>query len=253
MGIIQRIGANARYWTDSSAKIPLDVSEGEAAAGMCVDFFARNFIERLEQANGHSRLGFILPAGGTTPSVDPVALFRGAPNPELATRFIEFVLSMEGQRLWAFKTGTPGGPLRNALRRLPVRQDYYTPENLTHASDPGILPYAAGISLTYDPALTGNSFIAIRLIIRAMCLDTHEELKTAWSALIAKQLPSPGHRRLQRPQRSSAIPTSPAASAKNSTSGTTSSPPNSAAPLHNNSASNTNTRRTSPGGAYSDF
>jgi hypothetical protein len=36
-------------------------------------------------------------------------MFRGAPNPELATRFIEFVLSMEGQRLWAFKTGASDG------------------------------------------------------------------------------------------------------------------------------------------------
>ncbi len=189
MGIIQRIGANARYWTDSSTKIPLDVSEGEAAAGMCVDFYARNFIERLERANGQSRLGFILPEGGTTPSVDPIAMFRGAPNPELATRFIEFVLSMEGQRLWAFKTGSPGGPEGNALRRLPVRQDYFTPENLTHASDPGILPYSAGKSLTYDPSLTGSSFIAIRLVIRAMCLDTHEELKAAWSALIQHNFP----------------------------------------------------------------
>ena len=189
MGIIQRIGANARYWTDSSTKIPLDVSEGEAAAGMCVDFYARNFIERLEQANGTSRLGFILPAGGTTPSVDPIALFRGAPNPELATRFIEFVLSMEGQRLWAYKTGAPGGPARTALRRLPVRRDYFTPENLTNASDPAILPYDAGKSLTYDPALTGNSFTAIRLVIRAMCLDTHEELKAAWAALIDTKFP----------------------------------------------------------------
>ncbi len=189
MGIIQRIGANARYWTDSSTKIPLDVSEGEAAAGMCIDFHARTFIGRLQEANGNSRLGFILPAGGTTPSVDPIALLRGAPNPELATRFIEFVLSMEGQRIWSYQAGSPSGPLRTSLRRLPVRQDYYTPENLAHASDPTILPYAAGTALTYDPALTGSSFTAIRLVIRAMCLDTHEELKTAWAALIENNFP----------------------------------------------------------------
>ncbi|MDB6071888.1 MAG: iron transporter substrate-binding protein [Verrucomicrobiales bacterium] len=189
MTLIQRIGANARYWTDSSAKIPLDVCEGEAAAGMCIDFYARNYIQRLEEANGSSRLGFILPSGGTTPSVDPIALFRGAPNPELATRFIEFVLSMEGQRLWAYKSGEPGGPQRSALRRLPIRKDYYVPEHLVHGSDPGILPYATGTSLTYDPALTSSSFSAIRLVIRAMCLDTHEELKTAWSALIEHGFP----------------------------------------------------------------
>ncbi len=189
MGMIQRIGANARYWTDSSTKIPLDVAEGEAAAGMCVDFYARNFMQRLEETTGRSRMGFTLPAGGTTPSVDPIALFRGAPNPGLATRFMEFVLSMEGQRLWAWRAGTPGGPRHTALRRLPVRQDYYTPENLAHASDPDLLPYAAGTALTYDPALTGSSFSAIRLVIRAMCLDTHEELKTAWAALIENNFP----------------------------------------------------------------
>ncbi len=189
MGTIQRIGANARYWTDSSTKIPLDVCEGEAAAGMCVDFYARHFIERLEQANGRSRLGFVLPAGGTTPSVDPIALFRGAPNPSLATRFIEFVLSPVGQRLWAFQVAAPGGPTRTALRRLPVRRDYFTPENLRFASDPEILPYAADQALTYDPTLTAGSFNAIRLAIRAMCLDTHDELRAAWAALIAHQFP----------------------------------------------------------------
>lgn len=188
--IIQKIGANARYWTDSSTKIPLDVAEGDAAAGMCIDFYGRNIIERLEQANhGASRMAFVLPEGGTGQSVDPIAMLRGAPNPELATRFMEFVLGMEGQRLWAFKAGAPGGPKLMALRRLPVRRDYYTEENLRHAADPSILPYEIQNLLVYDPSLTGSSFSAIRLIIRAMCLDTHEELKTAWRALIANGFP----------------------------------------------------------------
>ena len=30
-----------RYFTDSGVKIPLDVATGEAAAGMCIDFFGR--------------------------------------------------------------------------------------------------------------------------------------------------------------------------------------------------------------------
>ncbi|MDB6134855.1 MAG: iron transporter substrate-binding protein [Verrucomicrobiales bacterium] len=187
---IQRIGANARYWTDSSTKIPLDVSDGEAAAGMCIDFYARNFIDRLEQFNsGHSRMAFTLPVGGTTPSVDPIGMFRGAPNPELATRFIEFNLSMEGQRLWAYKKGAPGGPRQTSLRRLPVRRDYYVPANLAHASDPDILPFTDGTALIYDASLTGSSFTAIRLVIRAMCIDTHDELKEAWAALIENRFP----------------------------------------------------------------
>lgn len=189
MRIIQRIGANARYWTDSSTKIPLDVAEGEAAAGMCIDFYARNFMERLREANGVSRMGFHIPAGGTTPSVDPIAMFRGAPNAPLATLFMEFVLGMEGQKLWAYRPGSPGGPVKHALRRLPVRRDFYVPENIRQTMDPEILPYRQGAALVYDPKLTGSSFTAIRLVIRAMCLDTHEELKAAWTSLIDHGFP----------------------------------------------------------------
>ena len=39
--------------------------------------------------------------------------------------FIEFVLSIDGQKLWNFKTSSPGGPERFALRRMPVRRDFY--------------------------------------------------------------------------------------------------------------------------------
>lgn len=180
---IRCIGANARYWTDSSTKIPLDVAEGEAMAGMCVDFYGRNIIERLTKVNGESRLGFIAPRGGTTISPQPAAMFRGAPNPELATRFIEFILSPEGQKLWGFKAGAPGGPERMALRNMPVRRDYYVPENLKYAADPDLRPMDPGVAFVYEPMYTAELFSAIRFIIRAMCIDPHQELKEAWHEL----------------------------------------------------------------------
>lgn len=186
---IRRIGANARYWTDSSTKIPLDVSEGEALAGMCVDFYGRNLVERLTKANGHSRLGFIAPHAGTTISPQPVAMFRNAPNPELATRFIEFILSLEGQKLWGLRTGTPGGPEKMALRNMPLRRDYYVPEILQYAADPELRPLEAGSAFHYERKYTGDLFSSIRFIIRAMCIDCHVELKDAWHALIAHGFP----------------------------------------------------------------
>jgi iron(III) transport system substrate-binding protein len=182
---IRRIGANARYWTDSSTKIPLDVSEGEALAGMCVDFYGRNLVERLTRANGESRLGFLAPPGGTTVSPQPIAMFRGAPNPELATRFMEFVISPEGQKIWGLKAGAPGGPVKMALRNMPLRRDFYTPEILAHASDPGLRPLEPGMAFHYEPKYTSDLFNAIRVLIRAMCIDPHHELKEAWHALIA--------------------------------------------------------------------
>ena len=39
--LMQRIGANARYFTDTSTKIPVDVSMGNAAAGLAIDFYGR--------------------------------------------------------------------------------------------------------------------------------------------------------------------------------------------------------------------
>jgi len=41
MRLIRRLGANARYFTDQSTKIPLDVAAGDAAAGMCIDYYGR--------------------------------------------------------------------------------------------------------------------------------------------------------------------------------------------------------------------
>lgn len=187
---IRRIGANARYWTDSSTKIPLDVSEGEALAGMCVDFYGRNIVERLMKANGQSRLGFLAPRGGTTISPQPIAMFRGASNPELATRFMEFVLSLEGQKVWGLKAGAPGGPEKMALRNMPLRRDFYTPDILTHASDPELRPLEPGAAFQYEAKYTGELFSTMRFLIRAMCIDPHHELKEAWHALIAKGMPA---------------------------------------------------------------
>jgi ABC-type Fe3+ transport system substrate-binding protein len=188
--LIQRIAANSRYWTDSSTKIPLDVADGEAVAGICVDFYGRNFVERLERTNGVSRLRFVAPPGETTVSPQPVAMLRGAPHAELATRFIEYLLTPEAQRLWGWKAGVPGGPEKMALRNMPIRKDYYVEANLKEAADPALRPLEDGIAFQYDPRLTADLFSTIRVIIRAMCIDPHHELREAWAMLADRGFPA---------------------------------------------------------------
>ncbi len=183
MRLIQRIAANARYFTDSSAKIPLEVLRGEAAAGMCIDYYGRSAEEQVRTADGRSRIGFVAPVGGTAISVDPVGMLRGAPDPELATAFMEFVLSDQGQMLWGYRAGQPGGPGTVALRRLPVRRDFYTAERLALMSDGGEQPFAKAQAFQYEADWTGPVFNAIRFLIRIMCVDTHDELCAAWEAL----------------------------------------------------------------------
>ncbi len=183
MRLIQRIAANARYFTDSSPKIPLEVLRGDAAAGMCIDYYGRSAEEQARRADGTSRIGFVAPVGGTAVSVDPIGMLRGAPEPELAAAFMEFVLSERGQSLWGYRAGEPGGPMSVALRRLPVRRDFYTPERLARMSDADERPFEKAEAFQYEAEWTGPVFNAIRFLIRIMCVDTHDELREAWAAL----------------------------------------------------------------------
>lgn len=189
LSLIQRISANARYYTDASSKIPLDVARGDAAAGMCIDFYGRSTEEAVRQSDGTSRIGFVMPVGGTSVSVDPIGMFRGAPDAELATAFMEFVLSDAGQKLWSYKAGVPGGPEKVALRRLPVRKDLYTPANVGLMTDGAEMPYEKAQAFTYHPEWTAGAFSAIRFLIRVLCVDTHEEQQAAWRAIIDANQP----------------------------------------------------------------
>lgn len=189
LNLIQRISANARYFSDSSSKIPLEVARGDAAAGMCIDYYGRSTEEETRRADGSSRVGFVMPVGGSSVSVDPIAMFRGAPEPELATAFMEFVLADEGQKLWSYRAGTPGGPTQTALRRLAARRDFYTPENLASMSDATEMPYEKAKSFTYHPEWTGAAFSTLRFLIRVLCVDTHEEQRAAWKELSHKEFP----------------------------------------------------------------
>jgi hypothetical protein len=197
MRLIQRIGANARYFTDSAGKVPIDVSMGDAAAGMAIDFYARYQAQVTGGPLGEARMAFVTPVGGTSVSCDPIGLLRGAPHRAMALRFIEFVLGEDGQRLWTYLPGTPGGPERYALRRLPVRRDFYPSRapaieaayegHRRYAADdlgsPSIDPYQLAQHFTYYPRWTARHFGVQRQIIRAMALDSSEDLQSAWRRL----------------------------------------------------------------------
>jgi len=195
--LVQRIGANARYFTDSASKVPIDVSMGDAAIGMAIDFYGRYQAQLSRSPRGDDRMLYVTPVGGSSVSCDPISLLRGAPHRDVAARFIEFVLSEDGQRLWTYKPGTPGGPHKYALRRLPIRRDFYPSTNptiqATHLrhlanaaddlADPRVDPYKLAEQFTYYTRWTNAHFSIQRKLIRAMCLDSLDELQAAWRAI----------------------------------------------------------------------
>jgi len=187
--LIQRISANARYFTDSATKIPLEVTNGDAACGMCIDFYGKTFEELVRAPDRSTRVGYVMPLGGSSVSVDPIGMFRGAPNPKVATAFMEFVLSDEGQKLWNFRVGVPGGPERMSLRRLPVRQDFYSDAHRRLMADGAAQPFEEAKSFVYHPAWTGSLFGVIRFVTKIMCIDPHEEQQQAWREMIQTGMP----------------------------------------------------------------
>jgi iron(III) transport system substrate-binding protein len=189
--LLQRIGANARYFTDTSQKPPIDVATGNCAAGLCIDFYGRQQHEAVRRRAESERVAYVTPAGGSVSSVDPMGLLRGAPNRSVAVAFMEFVLTMDGQKLWNFEPGTPSGPQRFALRRLPVRRDFYAHDEWKqYRSDPNDSPFEQSDPLIYREAWTGRYFREMAFIVRIMCQDTHGELKQAWRAIIAAPEPA---------------------------------------------------------------
>jgi ABC-type Fe3+ transport system substrate-binding protein len=188
--LLQLVGANARYFTDTSQKPPIDVAAGDCAAGMCIDFYGREQQEAVRRRNEGERVGYVSPVGGSANSVDPIALLRGAPHRAVAVAFIEYVLSLDGQKLWNFRVGTPGGPRQFALRRLPVRRDFYRRgEWSQYRSDPDVNPYSQGQALIHHDEWTGRLFVELEFVFRIMAVDAHPELASAWKEIISAPEP----------------------------------------------------------------
>jgi len=197
--VVQLVGANARYFTDSAGKVPVDVSMGNAAAGLAIDFYGRYQAEVTTPPGGPVRMMYVTPGDGSSVSADPISLLRGAREPELGRRFIRFVLGEEGQKLWNYRVGAPGGPQTYALRRLPIRRTFYPSDNprlqeryeahRQHTVDPlgapAIDPYALAKRFHYHSRWTASHFGVHRYLIRAMCMDAAEELRTAWRHILA--------------------------------------------------------------------
>ena len=180
-GLIRRLAANARYFANSSSKIPNDVAARNAAAGMAIDFYGRFQAQYIDG----DEVGYINPIGGTVVSPDPISLMRGAPNRAVATRFVEFCLSEDGQKLWDLPVGFPGGPKQFVTRRSSIRPAIYEQfeDHLLNRDNPFT---RAETGLRYRAEWTAPMFNLLRHLIGAMCIDTHHELKAAWDAVNAR-------------------------------------------------------------------
>ncbi|MFW5681446.1 MAG: ABC transporter substrate-binding protein [Phycisphaeraceae bacterium] len=204
---LRMIFANARYFAASSSKVPVDVSNGEAAVGMAIDFYGRyqagavNAYDRRanpDAAADSLRMGYVDPVRGgdgervslTATTADPISLLRGAPHRELAEQFIAWVLTKDAQRLWQRRKDAPGGPEKFELRRQPIRLDLYTPDEREHWTDAEIDPFATAQPF---PDAMPDFYSMVAPISHAMAIDVHSDLTAAWDALQATPEDDPAY------------------------------------------------------------
>jgi ABC-type Fe3+ transport system substrate-binding protein len=185
--LLRAIGGNARYFTNAATKPPADVSQGDAAAGLAIDFYGRG----QAQTAGAGRVEYIDPAGETYIDADPVSIIRGGPNPELARRLVRFMLTEEAQLLWQLPpTHTPAGrenpvnavsgqafgPASHALRRMPVRRDLYA--RFGGAFVDRIAPFDVASRIANPGWRTG-----VEVMLGCSSIDTAQECRAAWGAI----------------------------------------------------------------------
>ena len=182
--VMRRAAANSRYFSASSLKPPADVSQGDAAMGICIDFYGRYQAQAVKNDDGISRIGYIDPPSATMIDPDPISLLRGAPNQEMALRFMQYCMTQEAQALWQFSASDVHddgfGPDTWELRRMPIRRDMYA-KYLDRMIDK-VNPFQTARRAPFSDK---NMRAFIAPLFSAMAMNHHEELIHAWKAIIS--------------------------------------------------------------------
>ncbi len=208
--ILRAMSANARTFSGSATKPPIDVGSGEAGAGLAIDFYGRVQAASVRggagakaggkaganEGDGVARVGYVDPVGAVYIDADPVSILRGGPRPDLARLFVEYCLTLEAQALWQFpaitseagaknprlpagevRAGEAMGPRVHELHRLPVRRAMYQPEYRGHFTDDAD-PFAAASRVASKRWRS-----AIALMFGAFAIDVAPEQRAAWAAV----------------------------------------------------------------------
>jgi len=180
--VLTRSAANVQTFTDGANEIPKLISTGQVAAGTVIDFYAWIQV----QQDGKEKIGFVLPEGLTPITPDGIGLLKGAPNAELGRRFIEFVLSEQGQALWVLPKGVPGGPVNDELLRIPVLPKVY--EKYASVTNVMFDPAQAKAGFRYDPPKAAARRDALKDLYKATLIDLSPELQKAWQGVITRRM-----------------------------------------------------------------
>jgi ABC-type Fe3+ transport system substrate-binding protein len=177
--VLMQMSGNTRTFLTSSAASVVEVGVGDAVYGVAIDSYGQ------AQASyyGPQNVSFVIPQGETVINPDSIAVLKNPPHPEMARRFLEFVLGRPGQLLWMLPKGAPGGATRATINRMSVCPALYT--ELAGVTPIRTNPFTLPTDLHYSEELGSKRRTILSLLIAACMIDSHDELARAWKALNA--------------------------------------------------------------------
>lgn len=177
---IVRILGNTRALNARSADAIREVETGVALAT-----FAVNFDGMAAVAESNGALKYTDPPGASAVSLDIMSVLAAGANPEMAKDFVRYVLSDEGQALWAVRRERtdPHGPTLYHYAILPTVYQKYA-NQLAVERDP--LQTDFGLRLATDAGRSGR----LAAFVQAACSGSnHIRLQQVWRKLIDAGLP----------------------------------------------------------------
>ncbi len=180
--MLTAIGGNVRNFDRVSSSTAKDVTLGETAYAFAIDFYGFSQIA----VAGRTNLTFVLPEDFTAINADCIAILKGAPNLSTARRFVDFVLSEDGQRLWFLPRGHPEGPQTFSIERMSIRPDFY--RRYKGVSNIEFSPFDLKQSFIYNSKLGRDRREVLAALVGALLVDPHRELQAAWRAVVARGL-----------------------------------------------------------------
>ena len=156
----KEMAGNFKMVTERSFGVPEGVNSGDFGVGIVIDFFGFS-----SQATGFP-VDFGYPTITTLVPAN-IAIVKDAPNADMAAAFIEFLLSMEGQKLL----------LDPAIRRLPVNPKAY--EGASSTLPNPFKDKSIGAAVKFDVNASGNRYNIVNSLFDIMITYRRADLMSA--------------------------------------------------------------------------
>jgi len=162
-----KIAANIDTFTSGSSKTPAAVAEGNYGIGLCIDYYARDYMKNVT----YNYIGFNY-GGATTVSPDPAGIIKGATNLDEAKKFMDFLIGSEGQTLVG-DYRTPANFKANSSSHIPLA--FNKTGHVNVADFPVIDPYSVYVD--------GKVHSRAEILFHYWLVEPHKELKRAWEKI----------------------------------------------------------------------